>query len=216
MIKTLRKVWKSDWGKAALVGVGLVGYGAFSSDGHVAKKNNLDIICTLVKPQCSINDLMIILNTTQINWNIESFLNNGIVFHKNKNYVELREIWEDTGINLGALYEIYSFDLSRVQAKSNFEQGTWEMSTKSLGNKIVRYAEDINQYVEFSYKTNFIRGFAICVSKKGFKIKHLISQLKKFPNHIYDAGDSPKTSINMLNKIYNHCCLEEEQVFLGK
>ena len=39
MIKTLRKVWKSDWGKAALVGVGLVGYGAFSSAGHVANIN---------------------------------------------------------------------------------------------------------------------------------------------------------------------------------
>jgi len=90
------------------------------------------------------------------------------------------------------------------------------MSTKALGNKIVRYAEDINKYISFSYKTNFIRGFAICVNKKGFKIKHLISQLKRFPNHIHDAGDSASTTISMLNKIYNHCCLEEEQVFLGK
>ena len=30
MIKTLRKIWKSDWGKAALLGVGMVGYGALS------------------------------------------------------------------------------------------------------------------------------------------------------------------------------------------
>tara|TARA_R110000824_G_C14982186_1_gene654291 strand:- start:39 stop:710 length:672 start_codon:yes stop_codon:yes gene_type:complete len=30
MIKTLRKVWKSNWGKAALLGVGMVGYGAAS------------------------------------------------------------------------------------------------------------------------------------------------------------------------------------------
>ena len=30
MIKTLRKAWKSNWGKAALLGVGLVGYGAAS------------------------------------------------------------------------------------------------------------------------------------------------------------------------------------------
>ena len=36
MIKTLRKIWKSDWGKAALIGGALVGYGAYSSAGHVA------------------------------------------------------------------------------------------------------------------------------------------------------------------------------------
>ena len=33
MIKTLRKIWKSDWGKAALLGVGMVGYGAASRAG---------------------------------------------------------------------------------------------------------------------------------------------------------------------------------------
>jgi hypothetical protein len=36
MIKTLRKVWKNDWGKAALIGTGLVGYGAFTSAQQVA------------------------------------------------------------------------------------------------------------------------------------------------------------------------------------
>ena len=33
MTKTLRKIWKSDWGKAALLGVGMVGYGAASRAG---------------------------------------------------------------------------------------------------------------------------------------------------------------------------------------
>ena len=41
MIKTLRKIWKSDWGKAALVGVGLVGYGAYTSAGNVVDAKNL-------------------------------------------------------------------------------------------------------------------------------------------------------------------------------
>lgn len=41
MIKTLRKIWKSDWGKAALVGVGLVGYGAYTSAGNVVAAKNL-------------------------------------------------------------------------------------------------------------------------------------------------------------------------------
>ena len=33
MIKTLRKAWRSNWGKAALLGVGAVGYGAASRAG---------------------------------------------------------------------------------------------------------------------------------------------------------------------------------------
>lgn len=33
MIKTLRKVWRSNWGKAALLGVGAIGYGAASRAG---------------------------------------------------------------------------------------------------------------------------------------------------------------------------------------
>jgi len=33
MIKTLRKAWRSNWGKAALLGVGAIGYGAASRAG---------------------------------------------------------------------------------------------------------------------------------------------------------------------------------------
>ena len=33
MIKTLRKAWRSNWGKAALLGIGAVGYGAASRAG---------------------------------------------------------------------------------------------------------------------------------------------------------------------------------------
>tara|TARA_Y100001938_G_C8094908_1_gene437452 strand:- start:3228 stop:4022 length:795 start_codon:yes stop_codon:yes gene_type:complete len=182
----------------------------------VSKKNNLDIICTLVNPSCTINELMIILNTTQVNWNPEAFLNNGIVYHKNKDYIYLREIWEDSGINIAALYEIYSDDLTKAKAKHNFEKGEWKITTKTLGNKVINYVEEINKYVNFSYKTNFIRGFVTAVSKKGFKIEHLIKQLKKYPNHIHDSGDKISGHLNMINKIYNHCCLEEDQCVLTK
>ena len=182
----------------------------------VAKKNNMPVICTLVKPNCTINELMIILNTTQLNWNIEAFLNNGIVYHKSKDYVELRQIWEDTAINLGALREIYCNDTSPSRVKELFDTGEWVMTTKPLANKTIRYIGDINPYIPFSYKTNFIRAFIKCVNKKGFKIEQLISQCKKFPNHIHDFGDSPIKHMEMINKLYNHCALEEEQVYLGK
>ena len=180
-----------------------------------AKKNELDIICSIVEPSCSINELMIILNTTQINWNIEAYLNNGIVYHKNKNYVELREIWEDTGLNLGALYELYSHDLTAPQSKKSFEAGTWQITTKPLGNKVIKYIEIINPYISFSYKTNFVRAFVKTVKNKQFDINHLIKQLKKFPHHIHDSGDRISGHKKMINKIYNHCCIEEEQVYLG-
>ena len=182
----------------------------------VAKKKDLDIVCTLVEPSCTINDLMIILNTTQINWNPEAYLNNGIVYHKNKDYIALRQIWEDTGLNLGALYEIFSNDMSNTRAKSLFEKGEWAITTKQLGNKVIRYVEELNQYISFSYKTNFVRAFAYCVAKKGFKIQQLINQCKKYPHKIYDSGDSVTGHRDMINKVYNNCCLEEEQVYLCK
>jgi hypothetical protein len=181
----------------------------------VAKKNNLDIICTIVEPVTSINDLMITLNTTQINWSVEAYLNNGIVYHKNQDYIALRQIWEDIGLNLGVLYEIFSNDMTKSKAKSLFEKGEWAMTTKQLGNKTIKYAEEINQYISFSKKTNFVRAFVHCVSKKGFKIQQLISQCKKYPHKIYDSGDIISGHKDMINKLYNNCCLEEEQVYLG-
>ena len=90
---------------------------------HGAKKNDVDMVFTLVEPDCSINDLMIILNTTQYNWKAEAYLNNGIVVHKNKEMEYLETVWEDTGLSLTALYEIYSHDLSAAKAKDNFERG---------------------------------------------------------------------------------------------
>ena len=46
------------------------------------KKLNIPMIITLVEPTCTINELMVILNTTQINWSMEAYLNNGITYHK--------------------------------------------------------------------------------------------------------------------------------------
>ena len=108
---------------------------------HEAKKNDIDMVFTLVEPDCSINDLMIILNTTQNNWNAEAYLNNGVVVHKNQDMKFLEEVWEDTGLSLTALYEIYSYDLSVTKAKDSFENGTWTASTKTLGNRLIKYAE---------------------------------------------------------------------------
>lgn len=180
----------------------------------VAKKNNTDIICDIVDPDCTIQELMVILNTTMINWRPKDFLNFGITYHNNKDYVLLNEIWEETGISLIALYTIFSYDLTATEAKRRFERGIWLMSTKFLGNRVISYAQDINKYMPFSCNANFLRGFVKCVDKMGFNFEHLLSQIKKFPNHIHD-GDKPNQHAEMINKIYNHCALEEEQVYLA-
>ena len=182
---------------------------------EVAKRNGWNIICTLIESDCSENELMIILNTTQNNWNIEAFLNNGIVYHKNPDYVFLRELWEDTGVPLGALYELFSFNIVPSKRKMYFETGSWEATTKVLGIEVIDYIQAINAYATFSYKTNFIRGFSKCVNKQGFDINHLIKQMKKFPHHIHDSGDKVSGHQAMINKIYNHCCVDEQQVYLG-
>ena len=180
---------------------------------HVAKKQNTDIICTMVEPECTINELMIILNTTQVNWSPEAYMNNGIIYHKNKDYLFLSEMYEDTGVSLIALYHIYSYDMSLPEAKRRFEQGQWKATTKNLGNKVLRFAEEINELVPFSLNANFIRGFVKCVNNDAFNQQHLVRQLKRFPNHIHD-GDKPNQHAEMINKIYNHKALAEEKVYL--
>ena len=180
---------------------------------HGAIKNNIDIVCTLVEPDCSINELMIILNTTQYSWNAEAYLNNGIVFHGNEDMVFLNTVYEDTGLSLTALYEIYSYDLSAARVKDSFEKGTWRHSTKNLGNRVIKYADELNEYMPFSRKARFLLGFVSCVNKTGYSQKHMVSQCKRFPSHIHNV-DSPPEHRKMLNFLYNHCCVDEEQLYL--
>ena len=158
---------------------------------------------------------MIILNTTQLNWSAEAYLNNGVVYHKNPNYIFLREMYEDTGISLTALYFIYAYDLGSVPSvKKVFEAGEWSVSTKSLGNRVIKYAEELKEFMPFSLKTRFLHGFGKAVSKQGYDQKHIIHPAKRFPNHIH-GFDTPMQHVEMLNKLYNHCCEEEEQIYLS-
>ena len=182
---------------------------------YIARKHGMHIVCTLVEPDCKINELMIILNTTQSNWNAEAYLNNGVVFHKNPNYIFLREVYEDTEISLTALYHIYAYDLGSISsAKKIFEAGEWKASTKPLGNKVLKYAEELVQFMPFSHKARFIQGFVRAVNKDGYDQKHMITQAKRFPNHIH-SFDTPTEHNAMLNKLYNHRCEEETQTYLS-
>ena len=181
----------------------------------VARKDMFDIVCTLVEPNCSINELMIILNTTQQNWSKQAYLNNGIDYHLNNDYIKLKDIWKEVGLGLGILTEIYMHDYSIKVVKGKFEDGTWSMTTEDLGNRVIRYVEKMNKYVPFSERGHFIRGFVCCVAKKGFNFEHLMNQLKKYPNKIVDPGDNERLARESINKIYNYRCLEEEQVYLG-
>jgi len=181
---------------------------------HGARKNNVDMVFTLVEPDCSINDLMIILNTTQYNWNAEAYLNNGIVIHKNKDMQFLESVWDDTGLSLTALYEIYSHNLSSAKAKDSFEKGTWIASTKDLGNRVIKYAEELHKYMSFSLKARFLQGFVICVAKPRYNQKQMIAQAKRFPNHIH-AVDTPNEYRDMLNFLYNHLIVEEDQLYIA-
>jgi len=55
----------------------------------------------------------------------------------------LETVWEDTGLSLTALYQIYANDLSSVKAEDSFNKGTWSHSTKDLGNRVIKYAESL-------------------------------------------------------------------------
>jgi len=182
---------------------------------YIARKNDMHIVCTLVEPDCTINELMIILNTTQSNWSAEAYLNNGVVHHKNPDYIFLREIYEDTEISLTALYHIYAYDLGSItRAKKVFESGEWRASSKALGNRVIKYSEELTEFMPFSYKARFLQGFVKAVNKKGYNQEHMIAQAKRFPNHIH-SFDTPTEHNAMINKLYNHCCEEETQTYLS-
>ena len=180
----------------------------------VAKRHSTSIICDIVEPDCTIQELMVILNTTMINWKPKDFLNFGITYHKNEDYVLLSEIWEETGISLIALYLMYANDKEGAETKRRFERGIWAISTKSLGDRVIRYAQDLNKYMPFSCNANFLRGFIKCVNKEGFDFEQLLRQVKKYPHHIHD-GDKPNQHAEMINKLYNYRALEEDQVYLA-
>tara|TARA_R110002110_G_scaffold115354_11_gene286101 strand:- start:251 stop:1042 length:792 start_codon:yes stop_codon:yes gene_type:complete len=177
------------------------------------KKLGIPMIITLVEPTCTINELMITLNTTQVNWSPEAYLNNGITYHKNPDYTFLSEMNEDTSISVTALYEIYAYDIPRSEAKQRFEKGSWKASTKALGNSIVNITEEIEKYVSFSRNVNFIKGFAMCVSNPLFDKEQLIAQLKRFKRKVHDC-DKPRQHADMINTIYNHLVQPEQKQYL--
>ena len=180
---------------------------------HGAKAIESDMVFTLVEPDCSVNELMIILNTTQHNWTTEAYLNNGIVVHGNKEMEFLKDIWIDCELSLTALYEIYAYDIGLQEAKRKFESGTWTASTKDLGNRVLKYAEELNELMPFSLNAKFLTGFVKCVSKAGYDQKHMLEQAKKFRTRIHECA-SPTEYRKMLSFLYNNRCLEELQVVL--
>ena len=181
---------------------------------HVLEKRlGLPVILTLVNPDCSINELMVILNTTQINWSPEAYLNNGITYHKNPDYTFLQEVMEDTSISVSVLYEIYAHDLPKNEAKYKFQRGLWNASTKDIGDRIVKATEDISQWVPFSRNVNFMKGFAKCASNDDFDIEQMVSQLKRFPKRVHDC-DKPNQHAQMINEIYNRLLPKEQKLYL--
>ena len=180
---------------------------------HGAKTIESDMVFILVEPDCSINELMIVLNTTQHNWSTEAYLNNGIVFHDNKEMEFLGTIWEEEKLSLTALYEIYAYDIGATKAKARFEAGTWSASTKSLGNKVLKYADELEEFMSFSLHAKFLTGFVKCVNKPAYDQKHMLSQSKKYKTRVHECA-SPVEYRKMLDSIYNHRCVDELQVVL--
>ena len=181
---------------------------------RVAISLNSTITIIIVEPPCDPNELMIALDTTMNNWTPNDFLNNGIEYHKNKDYLYLKELKEDTGVTVIALYKILAYDKTDKANKEAFEKGSWSMTTKALGVKTIKYAEELKDYMYFSMTSDFIRGFVKCVNKKGYNQAHMVRQAKRYPQHLH-RFKNPTEYVDMINKVYNHCTLEEDQVYLG-
>ena len=181
-----------------------------------AIRSNETVTATIVEPKVGSNEAMKLLNICQHTWKPLAYLNNGITHHKNQDYVFLREMMEDTGITLIALYKIFAFDNTDSFNKKCFEDGSWKVTTKSLGNKTIRYAEQLIEEtcMDFALKSDFLRGFVRCVARKNYSQEHMVKQAKKFPHHIH-VCKNPNQYVEMMNKVYNWKALETEQEYLA-
>ena len=182
------------------------------------EKAKLPIPCIVVETQASIQDLMIALNTTMWNWKPKDFLNFGITFCNNPDYVFLDKIYQESELSLVALYEIFSFDMKSHERKKSFERGTWEITTHNVGMKTIEYANILKQALprefKFANNANFLRGFAICVKKKAFDFDHLLAKVSKYKSMVHD-GDKPSQHAQMINEIYNLNTHEDKQAYLA-
>ena len=186
---------------------------------EICKNINTPVLCVIIESEHAIQDIMVALNTTMFNWKPKDFLNFGIEFHKNEDYILLDKIWKETNLSLVALYEIFSFDIIGANnRKAAFENGTWKMTTKELAFKTLEHAEILKQSLprEFAFadNANFLRGFAICVQKKAFDFNHLLAQVDRYKARIHN-GDVPTEHARMINEIYNLNTHEKSQVYLA-
>ena len=182
------------------------------------EKINKSIPCLVIEPECSIQDLMIALNTTMDNWRPKDFLHFGITFCNNPDYIFLDKIYKESGLSLIALYEIFSLDMINQKRKKSFEKGTWTITTQNVGMKTIEYAnilkETLPREFKFANNANFLRGFAICVQKNAFDFDHLLAKVTKHKARIHN-GDVPSEHANMINEIYNFNTHEDQQAYLA-
>tara|TARA_B110000467_G_C18338984_1_gene501401 strand:+ start:3978 stop:4781 length:804 start_codon:yes stop_codon:yes gene_type:complete len=183
-----------------------------------AKDNNDQISAIIVKPTSSTNKAMKNLNIYQFKWRPIDYLNNGIEYHKNQNYVFLEEVMIDNEFKSPiALYEIFAIDTPLNTLKLLFENGQWKATTKDVGFKTLECAEKLFEHAGLSYalSSDFMRGLAHCVNKPRFDADHLLKQVKKFKHHMHICKN-PSGYRESLNNIYNRHTVSDEQVVLTK
>ena len=180
-----------------------------------AVDNGYTITATIVEPKVNKHDAIVWMNTTQFNWKPIAYLNAGIEYHRNPDYVFLSEMMEDTGISIITLYQMFAYDISDPVNKKLFESGQWKATTKELGHETIRYAEELKPYFSFAMKSDFLRGFVRCVNRKGYSQEIMLKRARKHPQHIIGGLKNPSSYVAMLNKLYNYRALESEQEYLG-
>lgn len=183
----------------------------------VAKENGSSITASIIDLKStglSANQLMIWTNITPQKWKPEDYLNNGVVYHKLKDYIKLNDLWEETSFPIPALYELYSYDSSRNR-KTMFETGEWRITTEGLGNRVVRHAEDLSEFMSFYNKTNFLKALVSAVSTGNYSEQHMLQQAKRYKSKIYDSGDGLQGHKDMLHNLYNWKALDEERLVLN-
>ena len=184
---------------------------------YILEEKGLPVSITLVKATLKeINNILIILNTSQKSWTPVNFLNNWVQVSGDPNYIALQEVYNHYKVSINTLIKIYNYKTPQTHNESMFKSGEWEMSSKYLGDKVLIYASELEEKTKFTFAMNsrFLDGFVECVSKKGYDQDRMIKQAKKYPNDINHL-DKPKDHALQVHKIFNKGKIEEELVVLA-
>jgi len=155
---------------------------------EAAKRKHLPIYF-IVMPHWGIKEVTV-LNVNSRNWKMEDFLNTHAK-SGNKNYIAFKEFYDKYSFDITTAQIIISGKRSGKGAHDDFRSGEMKIDEGQITKAYIkaRRIEEFKDFHPLGYKSrNCVEALLTLLNIKGFDHKHMISQLKKYPEvMLFDA-----------------------------